>query len=223
MKNTKVISKVGVPQAKTLYVGTNEQVAKLAPVSGLEPPIYLTDVYPGFFCKQLAKDGRWGIISVDVNALYQEMLAPSPEYLNKHKKNKVTAKDLARLRTRTTWQKSIDNCGVCVYTSRIPPNAIQKVMIYSPVGRDTNTAINQLVSELPEPHSITPSEHKALRQKSLGILRWFAGEAVRCDDIFNGQTNLKLINEIDDKLINRAALDVYYIRQEEKERKRVHK
>ena len=214
-KNSKV-SKV-VPQARQfLYIGTNEQVAKISPVKGLEPPIYLTDVYPGFFCKQNCHNGeRWGIISVRLDQLFTGMFAPSPTYLQKHIKSK---KPIDITNHKTKWDKSLNNCGVCVYTARIPPSAIHKVMIYTPVGRDANIAINNLVNELPIPDLVSPTEHKALYSKSLGVLKWFNGEPVRCEDIFNGQTNIKIINEFDNKLNNRFGLDVYYIRPEEKKK-----
>lgn len=194
-----------MPQdSEFLYVGTTERAAKEAPLKGLEPPIFLTDVYPGFFCKQNCNDSeRWGIISVRIDQLNTGMFAPSPACKNK----------------RCRWDKSLSNCGVCVYNAKIPPFAIHKVMIYTPVGRDANIAINNLVNELPEPHLISPAQHKALYSKSLGILKWFNGEAVKCEDIFNGQTNIKIINELEGKLNNRYGLDIYYIRSEEKKKK----
>lgn len=205
---------------EVLYIGTNEQTAKLAPLKGLDPPIYLTDVYPGFFCKQTCKSNeRWGIISVNLKQLHTEMFAPSPAYLAKYARIKNATNKLSNHKNK--WQKSLDSCGVCVYTSRIPPSAIQKIMIYSPTGRDSNIAINNLINELPTPELISPSEHKALYSKSLGILRWLNGEPVRCEDIFNGQTNIKIINEIEDKLNQRFGLDMYYIKPEERGRKGV--
>lgn len=208
MKNSKVNSKVNVPQVnKFLYVGTTEHMAKLAPIKGLEPPIFLTDVYPGFFCKQNCPNGeRWGIISVSIDQLYPAMLAPSPACKGKKPK----------------WDKSLSNCGVCVYNAKILPQAIHKVMIYTPVGRDSNIAINNLVNELPEPHLISPAQHKALYSKSLGILKWFNGESVKCEEIFNGQTNIKIINELEGKLNNRYGLDIYYIKPEERGKKSGH-
>ena len=210
LKNAEVSS---VPQAKFLYIGTNEQAAKLAPLKGFEPPIYLTDVYPGFFCKQHCNNNeRWGIISVSLNQLSTELIAPSPAYLEKYAKIKNA--------TKSKWQKSLDNCGVCVYTGRIPPRAIEKIMIYSPTGHNANIAINNLINELPEPNVVTPSEHKSLYSKSLGILRWLNGEPVRCEDIFNGKTNIKIVGEMDEKLSNRFGLDVYYTKAEERGRRK---
>ncbi len=220
-KNTKDVQ---LQDKNILYVGTTEQIAKLAPIRGLEPPIFLTDVYPGFFCKQICQDERWGIISVNITQLHEEMFAPSPSYIDKFKKykdpnaaqekiNKILSK-IANYKGK--WGQSLQSCGVCVYTSHIPPAAIQKVMIYNPAGRDSNVAINQLLEELPKPTAISPAQHKATYSKSLGVLRWFNGEPVKCEDIFNGQTNIKLINEIEDKLNNRFGLDLYYLKPEDK-------
>lgn len=210
---------LGLQQVK-LFIGTNEQTAKLAPVKGLEPPIFLTDVYPAFFCKQNCTNGeRWGILSVYINDLHTSNLAPSPNYIKKSNKNKSTDEILKNIGYyKSKWQKSLDTCGVCVYTLPIPPEAIRKIMIYSDKGRDTNPAINQLVSELPTPHEISPSEHKTLYRKSLSISRWFDGENISCEDIFNGKTNVKLISEleVDKKLVNKSGLDLYYLRTEEK-------
>lgn len=227
----KVVS-VRPQQGKELiYIGTNEQAAKLAPVKGIDPPVVLTDTYPGFFCKQSCLNGeRWGIISISCSQLNQEMFAPSPAFVEKYTKNR-RGKPEDRLQAilskihlyKTKWQKSLSGCGVCMYLAPIPPSAIQKVMIYSAHGRDANPAINKLVGELPEPNSISPSEHKALQNKSLGILKWFNGEMVKCEDIFDRQTNIKLINELDDKLNNRIGLDIYYLKAEEKARKGIHK
>jgi len=209
-----------VQQDRILYIGTNEQTAKLAPLKGLEPPIFLTDVYPGFFCKQSCQnEEKWGIISVSLNNLHTDMIAPSPKYVEKYIKTKH--KSITDILTnianyKSKWQKSLEGCGVCVYLGTIQPSAIRKVMIYSSNGKDTNTVVNQLVNEQPEPHSISPAEHKALYHKSLGISRWFNGEEIRCNDIFNGETNLKLLSELEDKLANRFGLDVYYIKAEEK-------
>lgn len=231
MKNSKVVS-VSVPQGRELlYIGTTEQAAKLAPVKGIDPLAILTDTYPGFFCKQNCNQNeRWGIISISYNQLNEEMFAPSPVFIDRYGKNRRgKAEDriqeiLNKIHNyKTKWQKSLNGCGVCLYLGRIPPQAIQKVMIYSPTGRDANTSINNLIAELPEPYSISPAEHKALYSKSLGILKWFNGEAVKCEDIFNGQTSIKLISEIDDKLNNRYGLDIYYMKPEEKGRKGVHK
>jgi hypothetical protein len=214
-----------------LYVGTNEQAAKLAPVKGFDPPVILTDAYPGFFCKQSCLNGeRWGIISIRYDQLNEEMFAPSPAFIERHIKNRRGKTEdrinaiLGKIQIyKTKWQNSLKGCGVCLYLAHIPPSAIQKVMIYSPNGRDANPAINKLVGELPEPNSITPAEHKALYTKSLGILKWFNGEIVKCEDVFDGHTNIKLINELDSKLNNRHGLDIYYMKPEEKVRKGIHK
>jgi len=220
-----------VQQGKELYVGTTEQAAKLAPIKGLEPPVILTDSYPGFFCKQKCLPGeRWGIISVSLKKLNEEMFAPSPAFIEKFtKKRRGKLEDriqaiLDKIHTyKTKWQKSLNGCGVCLYLANVPPAAIQKVMIYNPDGREANSAINKIVGELPKPDTVTASQHKASYAKSLSVLKWFNGEEVSCGD-FNGHVNSKLAAELDDTLNNRYGLDVYYIKPEEKVRKsNVHK
>jgi hypothetical protein len=200
-----------VPQDEFLYIGTNEQSAKLAPLKGLEPPIFLTDVYPGYFCKQFCDgDKKWGIISVNVKQLFTEMMAPYPAWLIKN----IKSENPNIITHKGKWNKSLINCGVCVYNAHIPSTAIHKIMIYTPVGRDTNIAINNLINELPSPNIISPKEHKYLYNKSLGVLRWLAGDPVRCEDIFNGKVNGKI-----DELSNRFGLDLYYTKPEERGRK----
>ncbi len=210
-----------MPLAKVLFIGTNEQKAKVAPLKGLEPPIFLTDVYPAFFCKQDCTNGeRWGILSVCLTDLYADKLAPSPSYIKKYTKTNKTAEQILNEieRYKSKWEKSLSGCGVCVYNLPIPPKAIQRIMIYSCAGRETNATINRLINELPEPHSVSPATHKALYHKSLGLSRWFNGEEVRCEDIYNGETNIKLVNELDGSLTNRLGLDMYYLKSEEKKR-----
>jgi len=209
---------LNVQQDKILYIGTNEQTAKLAPAKGLMAPIFLTDVYPGFFCKETCKNEgeRWGIISVSTSKLNLDMFAPSPAFMNKKDKRNISIDDVANYKSK--WEKSLIESGTCVYLSSIPSDAIQKIMIYNPSGKHTNIVINKLINELPTPTS-SLSEHKTNYPKSLGVSRWLNGEEVRCEDIFNGDTNIKLINETEEKLANRFGLDVYYLKPEEKGKK----
>lgn len=194
-----------LPQDK-LYVGTSEYIAKLAPVKGLNPMVFLTDVYSGFFCREECKtSNKWGIISVSLNKLSIDMLAPSPAYLK-------TLKNPHKYK----WQKSLQETGVCVYTAPIPPFAIERVMIFQNNG--SNETINQFIDELPNPYNISPNEHKSLYKKSLGVAKWLNGEQVECSDMMNG-VNGKILAEIEDKLHNRFGLDLYYIRNEERVRK----
>ncbi len=220
---------------KILYIGTTEDVAKLAPSKGLEPPVFLTDIYAGFFCKSVCppEAERWGIISVKLNTLYQDMIAPSPAFIQRinklrtrnpaalEKQRKEILENLANYKNK--WKLSLAQSGVCVYLLKIPPTAIEKIMIYNINGRDTNPVINDIIKDSASPYEQTAYSHKHSYHKGLAITRWFNGEAIRCHDIYNGQTTIKQYNEIDDKLNNRLGLDVYYIKTEEKYKHKVKK
>lgn len=207
-----IMSNISTPQANLLYVGTTEQIAKLAPHKGLTPPVFLTDIYPGFFCKQDCQNGRWGIISINVGKLYKEMFAPSPAYIDRLSKKQTKEAPSERYQKildrisdhKTKWQKSLTSSGVCLYLDNIPPSAIEKVMIYDTVGNSTNNHINKLLSELPSPYDLTPAEHKALYNKASCLLNWLNGKETDC---FNGEAD------------NRMGLDLYYTKPEEKMRK----
>lgn len=184
--------KNGVQQARILYIGTTEQIAKMAPVKGLEPPIFLTDAYPGFFCQQSCKNNeKWGIISVNQDELYPEMLAPFPNFIDKNNrnKNKPIEKRLQEILDKISihkdkWQKSLTNCGVCLYIGEIFPNMIKKVMIYNNIH---NTI------DIIDPISLSPAEHKAAYQKNLEIAKWLNGEDIDSE-----------------KFSNRKGLDLFY-------------
>jgi hypothetical protein len=192
---------LSVPQDSILYVGVSEQVAKLAPIKGLEAPVVLTDIYPGYFCLQsLDKDTKWGIVSVSVANLHKDMFAPF-------------SFDKKKSKSKETWQDTLANLGVCLYTANISKIAIEKVTIYQPFGREGNAIINKLIAEQ------DPREHKSNYEKDLCINRWLNGGEINCSDIFNGSTNYKLIAETEGKLTNRSGLDIYYTKPEEKVRK----
>ncbi len=219
----KIQKNINVPQDRLLFVGTNEQIAKSAPNKGLPPLSVLTDVYTGFFCKQSSKnDEKWGIISVNLNELRQDMLAPYIGYLDKFTKNKDLSllerhqKLLANIsKYKSKWNKSLEEAGACMYLAQIPSSAIKKVMIYTPSGRDGNIVVNDCVTNSPSPASNPPSYHKANYKKHLGISRWLNGEDVKCEDVFEEKVNFDLEN----LLANRYGLDIYYMKPVEKGKK----
>ena len=58
---TKPINK---PEKKhCLFIGTTEQIAKVAPLKGISSPVILTDIYAGYFAA--ATKGKWGVITPD--------------------------------------------------------------------------------------------------------------------------------------------------------------
>jgi len=201
-------------QDKVLYVGTSEKVAKLAPVKGLNAPIFLTDVYPTFFCKQTCNQGeRWGIISVSLSKLHADVLTPSPYYIQKSLKTKKSIPEiLSRINSyKSKWQKSLEACGVCLCTSFIPPTAIKKVIIYEA----TNPAVAKFIDKIPNPEHILPSDHKTLYRNSLGVLQWLNGEEVSPKDVCD-ETDFKMLNEIGEQLLDRSGLNFYYLSTEKK-------
>jgi len=210
-------------QDRFLFVGTNEQIAKSAPNKGLPPFTVLTDVYTGFFCKQNSGiDEKWGIISISLNELRNDMFAPYIGYLDKFMKNKDVPlverhqKLLDNInKYKSKWNKSLEEAGVCLYLTKIPPAAIKKVMIYTPSGRDGNIIVNDLTANSPSPSSGSPAYHKANYKKYLGISRWLNGEDVKGEDIHGEKVNFDFENQ----LANRYGLDVYYMKPIEKGKK----
>jgi len=186
-------------QDKFLFIGTDEQTAKSAPVKGVSPPIFLTDVYPTYFCPRDVE--RWGIISV--NLKYLDMPSPYP-HNSKHK-----------------WQKSLDTCGLCTYHTLIPPTAIEKVMIYTPYGKHSNSLITELLLAQTDPRLLTTKEHKLNYDKNLCLTKWLNGEEVLVDSFELCFINYKALDEVRDKIHNKSGLDIYYIRAEEKKRRKI--
>lgn len=180
-----------VPQDKLLFVGTTEKIAKLAPLKGLEPPNYLTNLYPGVFCRDCG-DMKWGIISVDTSVLFPDMMSPFK----------------SSARNKRKWKLSLDKYHVCIYHGRIPAAAIVKVMTYNPKSNDfiTKTILEQ------------NPEKKDNYEKNLTILKWLNGEDMNLEDIYPDKINYKIISDIGEKIVNRTGLDVYYIKNTEQKR-----
>lgn len=184
------------PLDKVLFIGTDEQTAKSAPVKGINPPIFLTDVYPTFLCPRDVE--KWGIISI--NLKYLNAL-PNPYPHN----------------SKVKWHKSLENCGLCTYHSLIPPNAIERVMTYTPHGKHSNKFITNTLLECSDPRHITPKEHKSNYEKNLCLTKWLNGEEVRVSDFEPCFENL---DSFKDEIHNKSGLDIYYIRTEDKKRRK---
>jgi hypothetical protein len=136
----------GKPHPK-LYCGTTERIAKVAPVTGINPAndrIYLTDVYPGylaFFASTNSSD-RFGIIEIDLTVLDQSNFLPCEWYLeqtarqkakserDQHKRLEALRKNLVKYQSK--WKKSLQEIGVCVYDAIIPKKALSRITIYDP-------------------------------------------------------------------------------------------
>jgi hypothetical protein len=183
-------------QDKFLFIGTDEQTAKSAPVKGVNLPIFLTDVYPTYFCPRDVE--RWGIISV--NLKYLGMPNPYPH------------------NAKYKWQKSLETCGLCTYHHLIPPTAIEKVMIYTPYGKHSNDLITELLLAQPDPRHLTTKAHKSKYENNLCLTKWLNGEEVTADSF---ESCFTYKESVKDKIHNKSGLDIYYIRAEEKKRRKV--
>ena len=78
----------------TLYCGTSERIAKLAPRVGLNPnnkPVYLTDVYPGVFAffASTNDNDRFGILEIDLTVLDPTNYLPAEWYLEQTSRQKA--------------------------------------------------------------------------------------------------------------------------------------
>lgn len=187
------------PLDKTLFIGTDEQTAKSAPVKGISPPNLLTDVYPTFSCPRDVE--KWGIIAINLKYL---TVTPTPYPLN----------------SKIKWQKSLETCGLCNFTANIPPNAIEKIMIYTPYGKMGNTLITELLLGQLDPRKVTPKEHKSNYEKNLCLTKWLHGEEVLVEDFEPCFSDFKVLDTFRDKIHNKSGLDIYYIRAEDKKKRK---
>src|SRR4029077_17867130 len=78
----------------SLYCGTTERIAKLAPVHGLNPqhdPVYLSDVYPGLlaFYATTNDQERFGVLEIDLTHLEQGNFLPCEWYLEATSRKKA--------------------------------------------------------------------------------------------------------------------------------------
>jgi hypothetical protein len=213
-----------------LYVGTTELMAKEAPLKGINPPIILTDVYPGYFAFfNSNSDQKWGIIEIDMDFLHDENLAPFHGYLEKlgrHKSCKKTdiwkrrEKYLGEIsKHKGKWRKSLSDCGACLYLSRISPYAINKVSIYSPFEAVEKTITKELAK--PDPWNHSSKQHKEAYHHNSCLTRWLACRPIEWDDLTGGVkpiiSQLKNIRTLWDSLQGRKELDLFYCRGIEKE------
>src|SRR5262249_1165686 len=86
----------------SLYCGTTERIAKLAPRVGLNPtqdPVYLSSVYPGVFAffASTHDNDRFGLVEVDLTVLDPTNFLPCEWYLEQTSRQKSkTSKELHR-------------------------------------------------------------------------------------------------------------------------------
>lgn len=199
----------------TLYHGTTEMLAKMAPVAGLKPysvphnenepafssekegTITLTNVYGAYqaFMSSDPKRGeRWAIMEINLTRLRTDNLS---------------AHELAKGAGKTkgnTWHRSLESVGLCVYKGQIPAKAISKVWIYNPAS---NWMITRSVLRI----ALGPAHYSA-DQKQLAIInRWLTGEFVTLDEWLAEQKapfTKEQAEQLNDPWNNRSGLDLFY-------------
>lgn len=187
------------PLDKVLFIGTDEQTAKSAPVKGIDPPVFLTDVYPTFSCPRDVE--KWGIISINLKYL-NTLPAPYPH------------------NSKSKWNKTLENYGICTFHTRIPANAIERVMTYTPYGKYGNSLITELLLGQLDPRTITPKEHKSNYNKNLCLTNWLNSQEVVVEDFEPFFNDAKVLESFRDKIHNKSGLDIYYIRAEDKKKRK---
>jgi hypothetical protein len=205
---------------QSLYCGTIERIAKLAPVVGLNPndePVYLSDVSPGllaFFAS--TKDGeRFGIVEVATSFLDSANFLPAEWYLEQSSRQKVKAgkehkrlegyrKDLDKYRAK--WRESLQKMGVVVYDGYIPKKALRRITIYDPVSNPvvTNAIVNARISL---------ADYKRNYHRNLALTRWLMGESVSVEEWLGdaySETPREERDQLTEQLQNKSGLDIFY-------------
>jgi len=174
----------------TLYHGTVERVAKLAPSQGIRPysvphhtdepafsdeqagTITLTTVYAAYQAFMAAlpdKRERWAIIELRVDRLYDGNLQPCTAFLKRKEKDV------------RTWEQSLERSGLCLHTGRVPAAAVSKVWVYDPLS-------NWLITRSVLHTQLGATAHETRRKELAVIHRWLTGEFVTATDWLAEQT-----------------------------------
>ena len=205
----------------TLYCGTSERIAKLAPRVGLNPnnkPVYLTDVYPGVFAffASTNDNDRFGILEIDLSVLDPTNFLPCEWYLEQtsrqkpknakeqHKRLEAYRKTLERHKAR--WKDSLHRIGVITYDGFVPRKAIRRITIYDP-------ASNPTITEAIVNAEISLSDYKKHYNRNKAVTRWLAGESITVED-WLGEGFLDTPKEerelLAERLQNKLGLDIFY-------------
>ncbi|HEV3446855.1 MAG TPA: hypothetical protein VG099_19610 [Gemmataceae bacterium] len=205
----------------TLYCGTSERIAKLAPRTGLNPnnkPVYLTDVYPGVFAFYASTNDndRFGVLEIDLSILDPTNFLPCEQYLEQasrqkaknakeqHKRLEAYRKTLERHKAK--WKDSLQRIGVITYDGFVSKKAIRRITIYDPASNPTITGaiVNSHVSL---------SDYKKFANRNRAVTRWLAGETVTVEE-WLGDDFLETPKEerelLAERLQNKLGLDIFY-------------
>jgi hypothetical protein len=206
---------------EVLYLGTTERVAKSAPVVGIpleRDPIYLTDVYPGYFAFYASTNStdRYGIVEIDVGLLDPAAFMPSEWYLEQRsrrhgktaaERNKILngyRKTLERYQGK--WKDSLKQLGACVYADPISKKAIRRVSIYDP-------AYNSVISSAIASTRLSLAEHRPNLKRNRALTRWLMGEEITIED-WLGHSGEDMEKKDKERLIellqSKWGLDLFY-------------
>lgn len=210
-----------IKEIQTLYCGTTERVAKLAPVVGVNPnhkPVYLSNIYPGLFAFYASTNDqeRFGILEVDLGFLDQSNFLPSEWYLEqtskpKAKNGREQHRRLESLRKslekhQAKWKESLQKIGVILYDAFIPKKAIRKITVYDPASNPTIT--DAIVNS-----RISLADFKSSYERNRALTRWLTGESVSVDDWLGEDLPNVPKDEreqLAERLQNKHGLDIFY-------------
>lgn len=205
----------------TLYCGTTERVAKLAPVVGLNParkPVYLSDVYPGvfaFFASTNDKE-RFGILEIDMTVLDPSNFWPCEMFLDQTSRQKVkTSKEHHKRlegfkktleKHKAKWRESLQRLGVCAYNGFISKKAIRKITVFDPLS-------NVTISDAIVGAQVTLSNYKKNYHRNKAVTRWLTGDSVTVEDWLGDDlldTPKDEREQLSERLQNKLGLDIFY-------------
>jgi hypothetical protein len=205
----------------TLYCGTTERIAKLAPVVGLNPshkPAYLTTVYPGLFAFYATTDGndRFGVIEVDLAVLDPLNLLPCEWYLEQTSRQRArTSREMNKRleayrhtleKHKAKWKESLQKIGVCVYDGFIPKKAIRRITIYDPTS---NPVITRAIVD----SHLSLSDYKQHHDRYRVLTRWLLGQSISVEEWLGddyADTPKEERELLAERLQDKSGLDVFY-------------
>jgi hypothetical protein len=210
-----------VRRVTSLFCGTSERIAKLAPVVGINPannPVYFSDVYPGLFALYASTNDkdRFGVIQVDLARLDPANFMPCEWYLEQtaRQKAKTGREQQRRLESfrkvlekhQSKWKDSLQRIGVLVYDGFVSKKAIHRITIYDP-------ASNPTISDAIANQHITLADYKKNLHRNLALTRWLNGESVTVEE-WLGDDLLETPKEerelLAERLQNKLGLDIFY-------------